>query len=34
MVKKNEPMPGTDRSDRSFHFKVRSVNESEINGEQ
>ena len=33
MVKKNESMPGTDRSDRSFHFKVRNVNESEINGE-
>lgn len=33
MVKKNESMPGTDRSDRSFYFKVRNVNESEINGE-
>jgi soluble lytic murein transglycosylase-like protein len=33
MVGKNESLPETDRSDRSFHFKVRSVNESEINGE-
>lgn len=33
MVKENESVPGTGRSDRSFHFKVRSVNEPEINGE-
>jgi hypothetical protein len=32
MAKKNESVPGTDRPDRSLHFKVRSVNESEMNG--
>jgi hypothetical protein len=32
MAKKNESVPGTDRPDRSLHFKVRNVNESEING--